>query len=146
MYLDLDNFKNINDNHGHDAGDLVLKKTANRLMRCLRETDTIARLGGDEFALLSRGFGTMEELKGLCCRIIKELGKHIEHKGKTFSIATSIGISLYPDDGSDPTMLLKKADTAMYNAKKSAGSKFIFYDNSMDKNLNERDKLEDDIR
>ncbi|MBF0538968.1 MAG: EAL domain-containing protein [Nitrospirae bacterium] len=146
MYLDMDQLKLINDKYGHDAGDVVLKKTTNRLKRCVRDTDTISRLGGDEFAIVTRGFNTLDELIELCNRIIGEIGKPIEYRGKVFSAKASIGISIYPEDGSDAVLLLKKADTAMYNEKTSSGGKFLFYKESMEKNLSERDKLEEDIR
>ncbi|MBF0592981.1 MAG: EAL domain-containing protein [Nitrospirae bacterium] len=146
MYIDLDDFKPINDKYGHDAGDVVLKKTASRLRRCVRETDTVSRLGGDEFAVVSRGFNLLDDLIDLCSRITDEIGKPIDYRGKTFSVNASLGVSLCPDDGSDAMLLLKKADTAMYNAKTSSNGKFMFYKDSMDKNLSERDKFEEDIR
>ncbi|MBF0592910.1 MAG: GGDEF domain-containing protein [Nitrospirae bacterium] len=154
IYIDLDKFKPINDNHGHDAGDVVLKKTTSRLKRCVRDTDTVSRLGGDEFAIVVRcgcttdkkGFNTSDELSALCNRIVDEIAKPIEYKGKALCVSASIGISVYPEDGSDSMMLLKKADTAMYNAKTSVGGTFLFYEDSMDKNLRERDRLLEDIR
>lgn len=145
MYLDLDDFKPINDKYGHDAGDVVLKKTANRLKRCVRDTDTVSRLGGDEFAILARGFHILNDLTELCKRLVDEIGKPIEHKGHIFSVKASMGISVCPDDGSDAMLLLKMADTAMYSAKTTGGS-FLFYKHTMDENLSERYKLEEDIR
>ncbi|MCI4624947.1 MAG: EAL domain-containing protein [Candidatus Magnetoovum sp. WYHC-5] len=146
LYFDLDHFKGINDTYGHDAGDVVLKKVSKRLLRCIRDIDTVSRLGGDEFVVVTRGFKTTDELNELCVRIIKEIARPIEYKGKAFSINTSIGISVYPNDGDNGQLLLKKADTAMYNAKASDGSVFLFYNDSMDKHIKERDKLEEDIR
>ncbi|MBF0345756.1 MAG: GGDEF domain-containing protein [Nitrospirae bacterium] len=146
IYIDLDKFKPINDKYGHDAGDVVLKKTTNRLRRCIRDTDTLSRLGGDEFTIVARGFKSLNDLTELCNRMVAEVCKPIEHKGHVFSVNASIGVSIYPEDGGDAMLLLKKADTAMYSAKMSSGSKFLFYKDSMDKNLSERDKLEEDIR
>ncbi len=145
LYIDLDKFKAINDKHGHDAGDVVLKKASARFKRSVRDVDTVARLGGDEFAVVVRGFNKPDELTELCSRIIDEIDRPMEYKGKTLLVNASIGISVYPKDGSDGMLLLKKADTAMYNAKTSSGSNFLFYDDSMDGNLRERDKLEEDI-
>ncbi len=145
LYIDLDKFKAINDKHGHDAGDVVLKKATDRLKRSVRDVDTIARLGGDEFAIVVRGFNKLDELTELCNRIIDEIDRPMEYKGKTLLVNASIGISVYPRDGSDSMLLLKKADTAMYNAKTSLGSNFLFYEDNMGENLRERDSLEEDI-
>jgi len=125
MFVDLDSFKQVNDTLGHEAGDAVLKEVANRLLDCVRETDTVARIGGDEFVVMlenanSTGAGEISQ------RIIDALSKGIAlTKGKAH-IGASIGIALYPENGTNAEALIKAADGAMYDVKKRAKGSFIF--------------------
>ncbi len=120
-YFDLDNFKPINDNLGHEAGDQLLIMLAERLRGNLRETDTIARLGGDEFALLLCGLQTLDEYKLTLDRLLAEIETPFMINGETLKISASIGYTFYPSDNNPPDILLRHADQAMYQAKTNGG-------------------------
>lgn len=130
MFIDLDGFKPINDTFGHECGDEVLRVTARRLQEVLRSDDTAARIGGDEFVMV------LGELKnglhaGLTgTRTIKAITQPIAWENRTVSVSASLGISVAPTDGTDPETLLKKADEAMYVAKKSGKNGYSFYNES----------------
>ncbi|WP_243372744.1 diguanylate cyclase [Geotalea sp. SG265] len=126
LYMDLDRFKEINDRQGHDVGDLLLQKVAQRLNDCVRKADTVARLGGDEFAVILSRIKVPGDASVVAERIINELTKPFDLRRCQGSIGVSIGISIFPEDGADMEILLKKADTAMYQAKQSGGG-FRFY-------------------
>lgn len=119
MFLDLDNFKVINDALGHDIGDEVLIVAAQGIARCVRQDDTIARLGGDEFVVLLSEIGDVGDAKSIAEKILAELAVPVNIAGQTITLSSSIGISLYPDDGMDPNILITLADSAMYKAKRS---------------------------
>ena len=121
MYLDLDGFKLVNDTHGHEAGDHVLKVTARRLASTLRAGDTVARLGGDEFVLLLPAVAGPEEARKVGEKLVVALEQPIDWKDATLHVSASIGLALYPEDGDEPETLLRRADKAMYRAK-SGGS------------------------
>ena len=127
MYVDLDRFKAINDNLGHKAGDTVLRETAHRLKNCVRASDTVARVGGDEFAVLLYELENFEDAAHIARRIIELSNKPILADGDECVIGASIGISVYPSDGTTVDALLKNADTAMYHAKNSGRNRFLFY-------------------
>ena len=116
LFMDLNGFKQINDTHGHEVGDKVLKEFANRVASCLRETDTVARLGGDEFVVLAEGIQVVEQAEVLAQKIVATLDLPLP--GTTILIGTSIGINLYQSQ-TDAAQFLKGADLAMYNAKKN---------------------------
>jgi diguanylate cyclase (GGDEF)-like protein/PAS domain S-box-containing protein len=121
IMVDIDNFKQINDTLGHDAGDALLIDVASRLRKSMRESDTVARIGGDEFAmLLAFGHNEWHGLTKAMDRTLNALRKPIWYNQKKLTITVSIGVSVCPEDGSDPTELLSRADEAMYAAK-SAG-------------------------
>lgn len=118
MFLDLDRFKEVNDTHGHDAGDTLLKTAAQRLRGCVRETDMVARLGGDEFTLILTGMDSLERLEAISHALLARLAEPF-HLGKEIEyLSASIGITLAPDDGTDSETLIKQADQAMYAAKR----------------------------
>ncbi len=117
MLLDLDHFKLINDGSGHGAGDIVLKEVANRLNRCVRETDTVARLGGDEFVLILTDLPETDDVDVIAEKVATALSRPIEVEGHDMFITASIGISLYPRDGDNGETLLRYADIAMYRVK-----------------------------
>lgn len=119
MFLDLDNLKGINDALGHDAGDEVLIATAQRIARCVRQDDTIARLGGDEFVVLLSEIGDVGDATSNAEKILAELAAPMNIAGQTITLSSSIGISLYPEDGMTPQILVTLADSAMYKAKRS---------------------------
>jgi diguanylate cyclase (GGDEF)-like protein len=118
IYIDLDNFKKINDEFGHEEGDEVLMKVATMLRSMTRESDTAARIGGDEFILLMENIGSEKDPILLVERILSNLDREWVTGRREISLTASIGISLYPQNGSDPTELIKAADNAMYVAKK----------------------------
>jgi diguanylate cyclase (GGDEF)-like protein len=127
LFIDLDDFKDINDTHGHEAGDSVLQEVANRLRACLREVDTPARLGGDEFTLILTELHNSKDAALVAGKVIEALSQSIEPEGRDMSIGCSIGISLFPDDGEDVDTLIAKSDTAMYQAKQKGGNTWKFY-------------------
>ena len=119
MFIDLDDFKEINDNFGHVAGDLALKEVASRIQDCLRESDTAARLGGDEFVVLLPAIETPDDAMIVAKKIRHALCQPIDLGNHGLTVSTSIGIAVYPEHGSEEETLLKHADAAMYHAKKS---------------------------
>jgi diguanylate cyclase (GGDEF)-like protein len=122
MLIDLDYFKEINDTHGHDAGDIVLVETAKRLRKSVRESDCVARLGGDEFAIVLFSKFDMASIQETCIRIINNCSVGIPFNGETLKIGTSVGVALYPTDGPSEESLYKASDTALYVAKRKRSS------------------------
>jgi len=145
LFLDLDRFKEVNDTYGHDVGDGLLQKVAQRLKDNLRDEDTIARLGGDEFTIIIRDINQTHMLE-----IAKKIIDFMQNIFLIFDIKLhttfSIGISNYPNDGHNAEELLKNADTAMYEAKASGKNNFSFYNKQMSKLTQERITLESDIK
>lgn len=131
MFIDLDNFKQINDTLGHDAGDQILKKTSERLVESVRHTDTVARLGADEFLLIIPEITGQETAKNLASKILASFDQPFTIDNQEFFTSTSIGMSIYPQDGNTPDSLLKNADTALYRVKEAGRNGFSFYDPSM---------------
>ena len=128
MYLDLDKFKPVNDNLGHDIGDLLLKEVAHRLQKCMkRESDTVCRLGGDEFVILLARIDDDQEAADAANNIVNTLNLPFEIKQHTIHISSSVGIAIYPTHALDGETLMKLADNAMYQAKDAGGSCFRFY-------------------
>jgi diguanylate cyclase (GGDEF)-like protein/PAS domain S-box-containing protein len=117
FFLDLDHFKLINDSLGHNFGDNLLKAIARRLRGCVRKADTVARIGGDEFAIILQDMERNEDAADLARKIVSVVAEPIDLDGQRLHVTTSIGVSLFPHDGTDPDMLLKNADNAMYRAK-----------------------------
>ena len=158
LYVDLDNFKRINDTLGHSFGDVVLKTIANRLDNCIRADDCItradteepgmrlARLGGDEFVVLLQDLESEEEAVAVAERIRTELTQPVEHLGHEFVVTSSIGVSLYPRDGDNIDTLLKNADVAMYQAKNAGRNSVRFYSGTMSLRSLERLELENGLR
>lgn len=117
IFLDLDNFKPINDNHGHAVGDLLLQQVAKRLHDSVRASDTVGRIGGDEFVLLMGELVATDAALALAEKIRQEVRRPYRIEGRELTISCSLGVAIYPDDGSDEIALTKSADTAMYRAK-----------------------------
>lgn len=126
MYLDLDHFKPINDEHGHEAGDLVLREIAGRLMACVREVDIVARLGGDEFAILLDQLKSRADAVAVAEKLITSVNKPIVIHGQKHQVGCSIGIAIYPNDAEQADALLARADEAMYRAKHKGKNRFEF--------------------
>lgn len=129
MFIDLDGFKRVNDNHGHDAGDNVLKNIANRLNTCVRESDTVARIGGDEFVIVLTEIHTADNAAVIANTVIQTVSQPITFKGIQLKVGASIGIALYPTNGNESEHLLKQADNAMYATKNSGKNGYSFAEN-----------------
>jgi diguanylate cyclase (GGDEF)-like protein/PAS domain S-box-containing protein len=144
MFLDLDNFKNVNDSLGHDAGDRLLQAAAQRLVKSTRPSDTVARLGGDEFAILLEGIASEHEVERIAAAITTAFNKPLLLDGREVDNAASIGVACsQPDD--DTEQLLRNADIAMYNAKVAGKARFAMFRPHMQEQLHDRLRLEQDI-
>jgi diguanylate cyclase (GGDEF)-like protein/PAS domain S-box-containing protein len=127
LFADLDGFKLVNDNHGHQAGDLVLKEVARRWLATVRESDTVARLGGDEFAILMSGVQDGSDIGALAEKLVAALAAPITlQAGVTCQVGASVGIAIYPTDASTPDNLISRADAAMYESKRRGKNTFSF--------------------
>jgi len=126
LFLDLDGFKQINDSLGHATGDAVLQSAARRLIDCVRAVDTVSRLGGDEFVVLVQDCIDANAAAAVAEKILKAMDSPHCVSNLALQVTTSIGISLYPDDGKDAQSLVKKADAAMYQAKQSGRNRYEF--------------------
>ena len=126
MFLDLDHFKIVNDTLGHAIGDRLLQAVVKRLSSCLREGDTIARWGGDEFIILLPNISRAKDAAAIAQRILEVLQGEFDLEGNKVAIGSSIGIAIYPEDGDDSDILMKKADGALYRAKEEGRNNFRF--------------------
>ncbi len=154
LYVDLDNFKRINDTLGHNFGDFVLKEVARRIEHCVRSYDSVvragpdddspqlARLGGDEFVAILHNLQSEDEAVAVAERLRREFTRPVHHQGHEFVVTSSIGVSIYPDDGEDIDTLLKNADVAMYQAKNTGRNSVRFYSGTMSLRSLERLELE----
>lgn len=131
MFLDLDKFKPVNDELGHDVGDLLLKDVAKRLQNCVRESDTVSRIGGDEFVVLLPAIEAEQDAMLVADKILYALNQPFELADHSIGISASIGVAVYPEQGSDERTLTKSADIAMYNAKKGGRNNARFYQPDM---------------
>ncbi|MCI4626673.1 MAG: diguanylate cyclase [Candidatus Magnetoovum sp. WYHC-5] len=127
MFLDLDGFKYVNDTMGHSIGDILLQEVAKRLTECVRESDTVARFGGDEFVLILRDIARPEDAAFIAKKMIITIGKPFRIRDFNCSIGVSIGISVFPYDGKEADILLKKADSSMYRVKELGKNHFRFF-------------------
>ncbi len=126
MFVDLDGFKSVNDNLGHDAGDYVLRTVAQRLLSCVRETDTVARAGGDEFLIIATEIHSPDNVAQIAEKVIYTVSQTITYNGKAAAVGASIGIALFPDHGDDMHKLIKLADEAMYKVKNAGKNGYRF--------------------
>ncbi|WP_269533450.1 diguanylate cyclase domain-containing protein [Chitinimonas sp. BJYL2] len=127
IFIDLDNFKTINDTEGHAAGDAVLKAVASRFTQIMRESDVVARMGGDEFVIVAEEVVDERDVAAVARKLIKAACTPVEHEGRLHQVGASVGIAIYPTDSADGATLLKQADTAMYAAKGSGKGQFRFF-------------------
>jgi len=139
LFLDLDHFKVINDSLGHGVGDHLLCTIAERLQHCVRSEDTVARLGGDEFTILLTEIQEVSDAEFISNKIIEALKQPVTIEGHELHVTTSLGISIYPDDGTDPEVLVKNADISMYRAKELGRNKIMYY--TADMNVDSRRRL-----
>jgi len=146
LFLDLDRFKIINDTLGHAAGDELLKEVAERFKGCVRKSDTLARLGGDEFAILLFDLDHTNTALTVARKLAETIAKPLHVVGHDLSLSTSIGISVYPDDGSDADALIKNADTAMYRSKERGRNQVTFFSPEMNTRTERRLALENKLR
>jgi diguanylate cyclase (GGDEF)-like protein/PAS domain S-box-containing protein len=144
MFLDIDNFKNINDSLGHDAGDRLLQTVAQRIIQTSRSSDTVARLGGDEFGVLLEGTGTPTEVQRIADALIESLGAPFLLDGREVRVTASIGVA-YSGSDSSAKALLSNADLAMYHAKAAGKNRHVAFQPQMQTTLRERLRLESDI-
>lgn len=128
-FFDIDHFKDINDNHGHATGDLLLCAVTKRIQKCIRDIDTLARLGGDEFALILLGLKEEKEVVTIIENMFQSFSKEFLIETISYKVTFSVGISLYPTHGQDS--LIEKADTAMYYAKTHGKNNFKLFDDSL---------------
>ncbi len=131
LFLDLDNFKTINDSLGHTIGDKVLREVASRLRQCVRDTDTVSRQGGDEFLIVVPALSDTEASAPVLDKLLQSIHMPMEIDGHELGTTVSIGIAIFPDDGRDFESLMKKADTAMYQAKEAGRNTYCFFNKHM---------------
>ncbi|MHB8454810.1 MAG: sensor domain-containing protein [Acidiferrobacterales bacterium] len=146
MFLDLDRFKTINDTLGHDIGDALLRKVAERFAACLRPGDTVSRLGGDEFTIVLANVAHVDDVTGVVQKILDQLRSPFRIGGRDLFISPSIGITLYPLDEQNISNLLRNADIAMYGAKELGGNTFQFYTPELNVRAARRLDLETGLR
>jgi len=146
LYLDLDEFKRINDSMGHDVGDAVLMKVAETLRQCVRYQDTVARMGGDEFVILLTDIGGMSGASAVARKIIQTMSEPVHLLKNEILISPSIGITLAPMDSLNADILLKNADMAMYKAKSSGRNNYQFFTEEMNTQIVDHLQIENDLR
>lgn len=146
MFIDIDRLKNINDGLGHGAGDLLLQQIAARLQSVLRVHDHLSRFGGDEFVVIVADIGALTDAEAVATRLLESLITPIDIGATRIYTSCSIGIALYPDDADSVEILLKHADTAMYQAKEQGGNRFLFYQAKQTERVIERLTLDTRLR
>ena len=146
LFIDLDRFKTINDSLGHQLGDRLLQSVASRILVCVREGDTVSRVGGDEFVIVIPEIEASSDASVVCAKILEVLAASFHLHGNDLHVAASIGISLYPSDGSDAETLMRNADTAMYHAKDSGRGNYQFFTQHMNVAAQQRLTLENALR
>ncbi len=146
LFLDLDNFKNINDSLGHEMGDTLLLQVANRLVSLVREEDTVARLGGDEFLILAAAITSEEAVKHLMERLLQSFAAPFSVSGSDLFVSASIGVAFYPQDGESASVLTKNADIAMYQAKARGRNGYCFFTSDLSERISYLRQLENNLR
>jgi diguanylate cyclase (GGDEF)-like protein/PAS domain S-box-containing protein len=146
LFLDLDGFKHINDSLGHATGDKLLQSVAKRLVDCVRGSDTVSRQGGDEFVVLLTEVGQSEDAAITARRMLQTVAQAHSVDQHDLHVTTSIGVSVFPDDGQDAETLIKNADTAMYQAKENGRQSYQFFKPAMNVRAVERQSIEESLR
>lgn len=146
LFLDLDRFKDVNDTHGHQAGDELIQAVGERLANLLRGADTLARFGGDEFAIIQTDVRNPMDAEALARRILDDLTRPFRIAGTEVTVGCSIGVALAPTNGTDREVLMRLADTALYQAKNEGRNRYSFFERQMDETLKLRKLVEDDLR
>jgi len=145
FYLDLDDFKRVNDSMGHNFGDQLLTRIANRITKLVRVGDVVSRLGGDEFAVLLLNTDSVNSISKIADKLIEEIKRPVIFGDRSFVISTSIGITLIPKDGNNTLELLRNADMAMYTAKNSGKNRYSFFDKKLQQQAIERHCIETEL-
>lgn len=143
FFIDLDNFKNINDTLGHDYGDLLLKDVSDRMLSCIASDDILARNGGDEFLILKNRFDTVDDLENFASQLVNVVHHPFILNDETAMVSMSVGIAVFPNNGLTVSELIKNADIAMYNAKNSGKNSYRFFDSYMEDDVNRKNDLAD---
>ncbi|MES2262522.1 MAG: EAL domain-containing protein [Pseudomonadota bacterium] len=146
LFLDLDRFKHVNDTLGHQVGDALLKEVAARLIKCVRGVDTVSRQGGDEFLIILADIGGIDQAAHVAGSILQAIAQPFVLGQNSLSVSTSIGVAIYPNDGSDIDQLIKHADIAMYHAKENGRNSFQFFNADMHMQIVERVTFENGLR
>lgn len=146
LFLDLDRFKHINDALGHHVGDLLLREVGARLVRCVRAVDTVSRQGGDEFMIVLTDIGAVDQAAHVASTVLQSVTQQYVLEQHRLDVTTSIGISVYPDDGADIDTLVRHADLAMYHAKEHGRNRYQFFNAEMNMRITERVRFENDLR
>jgi diguanylate cyclase (GGDEF)-like protein/PAS domain S-box-containing protein len=146
LFIDLDRFKQINDSFGHPTGDQVLRQAANRLQQQIREEDTIARIGGDEFTVILHDVEHTQDIAKIADKLLRVFDQGFLVQDQNLILSTSIGICIYPQDGSDANTLIRNADSAMYKAKEQGRNAYSFYTSEMTTRAFERLMMENSLR
>ena len=146
LFMDLDNFKSINDSLGHASGDVLLEVISHRLRESIRGADTVSRFGGDEFLVVLSHITASDAVVAVCSKILEDITKPARIDGHELSTSCSIGVTVYPDDGDDFDTLLRKADSAMYYAKDAKGNTYRFFDSKMNADAIEQVGLRNGLR
>jgi len=150
LFLDLNNFKKINDSSGHQIGDKVLQVIAERLKKAFRKTDIIGRLGGDEFGILITTYSKFDDIKEIIGKLFLEIEKPLKIDNSVFNLTTSVGVAVFPEDGKDVETLLKRADIAMYKAKElsreTGKSEVVFFSSELEKRIKQKIEIERELK
>jgi diguanylate cyclase (GGDEF)-like protein len=146
LFIDLDQFKEVNDTLGHDMGDILLQEAAQRILHCVRESDTVARLGGDEFTVVLPQLADTSHSEDIAQKIIIRLAEPFHLKNEIVHISASLGITLYPSDATDIDNMMKNADQAMYVAKGNGRNRFSYFTASLQAAAQKRLRLTNDLR
>lgn len=146
LFIDLDGFKKVNDQHGHDAGDVLLVELSKRMKTVLREEDTLARIGGDEFVVVLVNLETPRDCEIILRRLLESTSESVDIEGETVSVSASIGVTFYPTDNVDADLLMRHADQAMYQAKQSGKNRYHYFDVQMDSMLQSQGAIQNQIQ
>lgn len=134
LFIDLDGFKAINDTYGHEAGDYLLTTIAQRMCECARESDTIGRIGGDEFLVILQDLDDLSAASKVAQKILDTAEQSVDYKGHDLQVGISIGVAIYPDHGTTPAVLLRRADKAMYKVKHAGKHAFALWSSDLEEN------------
>jgi len=146
LFIDLDNFKNVNDSLGHNVGDMLLKEISQRLIGCARDVDTVSRIGGDEFTIILEGVEKEGEIGIVASRVLKSMSVPFSFDGTELYVTASVGIAVYPENGDSATSLLKNADLAMYHVKEMGRNNFHYFTESLNRKAVNRLEMEIRLR